>query len=109
MACRRDGRQGRPETAERRGDKLPAFSANSDARRPGAVASFRFRRRLWVSRSPSLLLSAPHSGRGDRPKGGGGGVSGRASFAAEAPSTALRAVPLPRFAGQDRGATLSPS
>jgi hypothetical protein len=30
-----------------------------------------------------------------------GACGGEASFKSEAPSTALRAVPLPRFAGQD--------
>jgi hypothetical protein len=42
------------------------------------------------------------AGKGDRPKGGGRGVGRDVSLIAHAPSTTLRVVPLPRFAGADK-------
>ena len=62
---------------------------------------------------PVAVLSVPHPppraarGRGTARSAVEGACGGEASLEARAPSTALRAVPLPRFAGQDGGLTAS--
>jgi hypothetical protein len=60
------------------------------------MAMFKTRRGLILPRE---------TGEGDRPKGGGGGTrqtrAPRSFDIQHAPTTMLRMVPLPRFAGED--------
>jgi hypothetical protein len=56
--------------------------------------------RVGVART-KLFIRPREAGEGDHAKRGGGGVGAEVYVAADAPPTALCAVPPPRYAGRD--------